>query len=172
MLDLVEAITKRANASLIMNSSLEFIGAQLSLTVTEMSANSTENGVDLSPLIADQIEKIINDQIATKRGIGELPAASVHLPAGIFPSGNTSANSSRLALALYASGSLFQQRKNYTYSLYQDFAQVTGTIVSVSIVGEVINSGDLPEGEVVAFEFDKNEVSLNATSISWTVYVF
>lgn len=148
-----------------LNSSLEFIGAQISLMVTEMSVNSTENGTDLSPLIADQIEKILSEAIAqnaTKRGIDELPAASVSLPAGIFSSGNTSTNSSRLALALYASDSLFQQRKNYTYSLYQDFAQVTGTIVSVSIVGEVINSGDLPEGEVVAFEFDKNEVSLNA----------
>lgn len=161
MLSLVEAITKRANVS--QNSSLEFIGTRLSLIVTEMDVNSTENGTDLSPLIADQIQKIINGSItqdASKRG-DELPPVNVYLPGGIFQSSNISANSSRLALALYATDSFFQQRKNYTYSLYQDFAQVTGTIVSVSIVGEVINSGDLPEDEVVTLEFDKNAVSLN-----------
>ena len=160
VLSLVEEITKRASVS--QNSSFEFTGAKLSLMVTEMVANSTENGTDLSSLIADQIEKIMNvsfTQDASKAD--ELPPVSVFLPGGIFQSSNMSANSSRLALALYATDSLFQQRKNYTYSLYQDFEQVTGTIVSVSIVGEAINSGDLPEGEVVTFEFDKNAVSLN-----------
>lgn len=161
MLTLVKAITKRANVS--QNSSLEFIGRRLSLIVTEMDVNSTENGTDLSPLIADQIQKIINGSItqAASERANELPPVNVYLPGGIFQSSNISANSSRLALALYATDSLFQQRKNYTFSLYQDFAQVTGTIVSVSIVGEVINSGDLPEGEVVTLEFDKNAVSLN-----------
>ena len=162
MLDLVKLITKRANVS--QNSSLEFIGTQLALMVTEMPANSTENGTDLSPLIADQIEKIVNESVAqdaSKSGFEGLPSASVYLPEAIFQSIDTSANSSRLALAVYATDSLFQQRRNYTYSIYQDFARVTGTIVSVSIVGEVINSGDLPEDEVVTFEFEKNEVSLN-----------
>ena len=162
VLDLVKLITKRANVS--RNSSLEFIGTQLALMVTEMPANSTENGTDLSPLIADQIEKIFNESVAqdaSKSGIEGLPSASVYLPEAIFQSIDTSANSSRLALAVYATDGLFQQRRTYTYSIYQDFARVTGTIVSVSIVGEVINSGDLPEDEVVTFEFEKNEVSLN-----------
>lgn len=162
VLSLVKQITKRANVS--QNSSLEFIGTQLSLMVTEMPANSTENGTDLSPLIADQIDKILIESITqdpSKSGLEELPSASFYLPEAIFQSSNTSANSSRLALAVYATDGLFQQRKSYTYSIYQDFAQVTGIIVSVSIVGEVINSGDLPEDEVVTFEFDKNEVSLN-----------
>ena len=161
VLSLIEEITKRANVSL--NSSFEFNGTQLSLIVAEMSANSTDNVTDLSPLIADQIMRITNRSITeglSESDMNTLPSVSVFLPESFIQPRNDSANSSRLAIAVYATDSLFQQRMSYTYRNYEQFAQVVGTIVDVSVVGEDINSGDLPEDEMVTLVFDKNQVSL------------